>query len=620
MIGKALMGRVGLKRVRKGWRKRLGQWSKWGRMAVRLSPYVRKRKGRLALALACGLGYTLVGLLEPWTMKIILDNVILDRPLPSYLARVLAPLSQSRLALLNVMIAAMVVLAASRGVFYYYQKLLTARVGQQATADMRLELYRHLQRLSFAFHDRRRTGDLLARLTSDIRFLRDIFISLPLTIVSELMLVTGMVVVMFVMDWSLTLLALLVLPGLAVMLRLYQGPMRKAVRRQRDREGDIATIASEVLGAIKVVQGFRREEYEVDRFNVENKRSLRTGLKAARLEAKLRWYAEVTVAIVTALVIGVAARRVLVGALSPGDIIVFARYLRTFNRPLRRVSRMAERAARGAAAGERVLEMLEIVPDVRDLPGAVSPPRFKGRIAFEGVSLVRRRRPVLEHVDLEIEPGERVGIVGPTGAGKSTLVSLIPRFYEPSGGRVTIDGQDVREFTLASLREHISFVFQEPILFATTVAENIGYGRPGATREDIVRAAEQAGIHDIISALPDGYDTVIGERGGTLSGGERQCVTIARAIIKDAPIVILDEPTTGLDGWSAAMVVEALKRLMEGRTVVLISHQLGNIRGVDRVIVVDRGRVVDEGTHSALLARNDLYQSLSRFEVQEVAL
>ncbi len=514
----------------------------------------------------------------------------------------------------------MVVLAGVRGLLYYYQKLLTARVGQQATAELRMELYRHLQRLSFTFHDRRRTGDLLSRLTGDIRLLRDIFISLPLALVSELILVIGMIVVMFAMDWSLTLLALLALPSLVVMLRMYQGPMRKAQRRQREREGDIATIASEVLGAIKVVQGFRRERYEVERFAVQNKRSLRTGLKATRLEAKLRWSAELTVAAVTALVVGVAARRVLAGALSPGEIIVFVRYLRNFNRPLRRISRMAERTARGTAAGERVLEMLNIEPDVRDRPGAVKARRFDGRITFEKVGFVRpRRMRVLEDIDLEIEPGERVAIVGPTGAGKSTLVSLIPRFYEPTEGRVSVDGRDVREFTLGSLRAHISFVFQEPILFATTVAENIGYGKPGAGRAEIVKAAEAAGIAHVIEALPHGYDTVMGERGGTLSGGERQCVAIARAMIKDAPIVILDEPTTGLDTWSAAVVTAALRRLMEGRTVLLVSHDLKHARDVDRIVVMDAGRIVDRGVHAELLARNELYRTLTRFYRQEAA-
>lgn len=601
--------------VRRSGRKRWKQWSAWAHMALRLSPYLRKGRGRLALALVCGIGYTLVGLAEPWTMKLILDNVLLDRPLPSVLAPILGGWAGHGLWLLNLLVVAIVLLAVARGLLYYYQKLLAARVGQQATADMRLELYSHLQRLPFTFHDRRRTGDLLARLTSDIRFLRDIFISLPLSMTSELFLILGMIAVMFLMDWSLTLLALMILPGIAWILRMYQRPMKQAIRQQRDREGQIATIASEVLGAIKVVQGFRRERYETDRFTVENKRSLRTGLKAARLEAKLRWYAEVAVAVVTAVVIGVAARRVLAGALSPGDLIVFVSYLRTFSRPLRRVSSMAERAARGAAAGDRVLEMLAIEPTVRDLPGAVRAPTFRGAIGFDGVSFHHRKgAPVLRDVDLEIEPAERVAIVGPTGAGKTTLVSLIPRFYDPTRGRVCIDGGDVRGFTLASLRDRIALVFQEPVLFATTVAENIAYGKRDATREEIVRAAQRAGIGPIMAALPEGYDTLLGERGGTLSGGERQCVAIARALIKDAPIVLLDEPTAGLDSVSAALVIEALRGLMEGRTVISISHQIATVRDVDRVVVLEDGRVVDEGTPAALRARDGLYQTFGKLQ------
>lgn len=608
---------ISLRGVRRGLRRRWSQWKAWAGMAVRLAPYVRRHKRRLGLALAFGLGYTAVGVLEPWPLKLILDNVLLDRPLPDFLAPLLGG-AGSTITLLNLLIAAIVLFAIVRGLFYYYQKLLASRVGQQATADLRLDLYSHLQALSFTFHDRRRTGDLLARLTSDVRYLRDIFISLPLSMTGELFVVFGMVVVMFLMDWSLTLLALLALPGIAVVLRIYQKPMKAAIRRQRDREGDIATIASEVLGAIKVVQGFRREQHEIDRFTVENKRSLRTGLKATRLEAKLRWYAEVAVAVVTAIVIGVAARRVLAGALSPGDLIVFVAYLRTFTRPLRRVSSMAERAARGAAAGDRVLEMLAVEPEVRDRPDAVPAPRLRGAIALERVSFVHRgRRVALRDVSLRIAAGERVAIVGPTGSGKSTLVSLIPRFYDPTEGAVAIDGLDVRGFTLTTLRDRIALVFQEPVLFATTIAENIAYGKPDATRDEIERAGRQAGIHEIVAALPDGYDAVLGERGGTLSGGERQCVAIARAIIKDAPIVILDEPATGLDGRSAALVLGALRGLMDGRTVVVISHHLHQIRDVDRVLVLEGGRIVDEGAPADLASRQGLYQTFQRLQAGE---
>jgi ATP-binding cassette, subfamily B, bacterial len=595
-------------------RKRVGmrirQWSAWARMARRLAPYVSRRRGRFTLAVLCGVGYTAMGLVEPWTMKLILDNVILDRALPAFLSPLLGFTAGNRLLLLNVLIGTIVLLAVLRGVLYYYQQLLAARIGQEATAEMRLELYSHLQQLSFTFHDRRRTGDLLARLTSDIRLLRDVFLSLPLTVTSELLLVVGMVTVMFAMDWSLTLLALMVIPGLALMLRLYQRPMRKAIRRQRDREGDIATIASEVLGAIKVVQGFRREQHEIDRFAVENRRSLRTGLKAARLEAKLRWYAEVTVAIVAAIVLGVAARRVLAGLLSPGDLIVFVSYLRTFNRPLRRVSRLAERSARGVVAAERVLEMLTVRPEVTDRPGAVPAPRFRGEIRFDAVAFRQRGRAVLHDATLAIAPGERVALVGPTGAGKTSLVSLIPRFYDPAAGRVLVDGRDVREYTLATLRARVSLLFQEPVLFASTIAENIAYGRAGASRDEIVDAAGQAGIHHVVSRLPEGYDTVLGERGGTLSGGERQCVAIARALIKDAPIVILDEPLAGLDRHAADLVLGGLDRLMTGRTVIMISHHPEMLRDMDRIVMLEQGRVVEDGTPARLLGGDGPYARL----------
>jgi len=583
-------------------------------MARRLSRYARKKKGRLAMALACGVGYTLAGLIEPWTMKIILDNILLSQPLPWFLAG-LEGIAADRILFLNVLVVTIIAVAVARGILYYYQQLLTSSVGQQVAADMRLDLYSHIQRLSFSFHDRRRTGDVLTRLTSDIRQLRDIFVSLPLTVTGELVFMVGMVLVMFLMDTSLTLIALIVVPPLAVLLRVYRVPLKRAVRKQREREGQMANIASEVLGAMKVVQGFRRERHEIERFTVENKRSLKTGMKAARLEAKLRWHADVAVAAVTALVVSVAARRVLAGALTPGDIIVFASYLRTFNRPMRRISSMAERSARGTAAGERVLEILDIVPAVRDLPSAVDVPELRADIAFEDVSFAHRRGPtVLSGIDLRIREGERVAVVGPTGAGKTSLVSLIPRFYDVTAGRLLIGGRDVREVTLASLRRNISLVFQEPILFATTIAENIGYGKPDATIDEVVRAAEEAGIAPILAALPEGYETVLGERGGTLSGGQRQCVAIARAIIRNAPIVILDEPTTGLDSRSAELVTAALDRLMAGRTVILISHHMRTIRDVDRIVVLEGGKVVEEGTHAALLSRGGVYETLQRLQ------
>ncbi|HUF68843.1 MAG TPA: ABC transporter ATP-binding protein [Longimicrobiales bacterium] len=589
-------------------------WRKWARTGIRFLPFLRRRRRDLGWALAFGIGWVLLGVAEPWLLKLILDNVVLDHAVPfEWLGR----LPGGRIGLLNLLVFGVVLLAVLRGVFYYRQQLHASRAGQRTAADVRRTIYEHLQHLCFRFHDRRRTGDVLTRLTADVKLLRDIFISLPLSIASELVLIICMVIVMMLMDWSLTLLAFLVMPAIVILLRTYQRPMKQAIRKQRDREGHLATIASEVLGAIRVVQGYRREDYEIDRFGSQNQQSLRSGLKAARLEAKLRWFAEVAVAVVTAAVLSVATRRVLNGTLSPGELLVFVTYLRTFNRPMRRISRMAERAARGAASGDRIMDILEARPTVTNQPGARRARTFRGEIRFDEVWFEhRRRRPVLRGIDLEIAPGEKVAIVGPTGSGKSTLINLIPRFYDVTSGSVRIDGHDVREYTLASLRDQISLVFQEPVLFAASIAENIGYGKADATSGEIVEAAERAGIHDHIAALPDGYDTMLGERGGTLSGGQRQCVAIARAMIRSSPIVLLDEPTTGLDVRSTDIVVSALRRLMDGRTVIIITHDIANVRDADRIVVIDAGAIADSGTHAELLSRDGVYRAFHRLDMQ----
>lgn len=588
-------------------------WQTWARTGSRFLPFLRKRRRGLAVALLCGLGYQLLGMVEPWFLKLLLDNVVLGQPLPGMLRTPLAPVSNDRLLLLNTLVVGLVLLVLIRGVLYYYQQIASARAGQNTAADIRVAVYEHLNHLCARFHDRRRTGDVLTRLTSDVRQLRDIFIALPLSVAGELAVLIGMTTVMLLMDWGLALVALTALPAIAILLRMYQAPMKQAMRTQRERESHLASLAHEVLGAVRLVQSHGREDYETDRFRTQNKRTLRTGMRAARLEAKLRWFSEVTVVIVSAAVLSIATRRVLTGALSPGEMLVFVTYLRAFNRPLRRISKMAERAARGAASGERILEILETQPVVVDRPGAIRARRIRGDIRFENVSFeYRSSEPILDRIDLHIARGERVAVVGPTGSGKSTLLNLISRFYEPTEGCVRIDGRDVREYRLASMRGSISHVFQEPLLFATSIAENIAYGRPDATADEVVRAAESAGLHPIISALPDGYETVVSERGSTLSGGQRQCVAIARAILKDAPIVVLDEPTAGLDNQASAMVMEALRRLMDGRTVVMITHDMGTIRDFDRVIVLDRGRIVDTGTHQALAGREGLYRAYQR--------
>lgn len=610
-------GRLSFRALRRSAGRTWRGWQAWARTGARFLPYLRRRRRGLAVALGCGLGYQLLGMVEPWFLKLLLDNVVLGHPLPGLLQRPLAGVAGDRLALLNTLVVALVLLVLVRGLLYYYQQLASARAGQNTAAEIRVDVYRHLLGLCARFHDRRRTGDVLTRLTNDVRQLRDIFVSLPLNVAGELAVLIGMTVVMFLMDWSLTLIALTALPGIAVLLRMYQAPMKQAIRKQRERESILASAAHEVLGAIRVVQSYGREDAEIDRFRSQSRKTLRTGMKAARLEAKLRWFSEVTVVAVTAVVLSVATRRVLAGVISPGELLVFVAYLRAFNRPLRRISKMAERAARGAASGDRILEILDTEAEVADLPGAVRARRLRGAIGFDHVSFeYRPGERILDGIDLHIEPGERVAIVGPTGSGKSSLTGLVARFYDPTDGRVTIDGRDAREYRLTSLREQISHVLQEPLLFATTIAENISYGRAGATEDEIIAAAKAAGLHGIIAALPNDYETVVGERGGTLSGGQRQCVAIARAFLRDAPIVILDEPTAGLDNEAATTVMAALRRLMKGRTVLMITHEIGTIRDFDRVVVMERGRIADVGTDQALSSREGLYRTYQRLELK----
>jgi len=583
------------------------------RVVARLTPYLRGRKGSLVLALASTVGYMLLRLLEPWPLKLLFDNVLLGVPLPASLS-FLERLTDSRGTLLGVIVGSIVAIALLSGFLYYWQNVLSAYIGQKVVSGLRLDLFRQLQRLDFSFHDRRQTGDLLVRLIADIRLLRDALVKIPLDLSENSLLMVGMAIVMLLMDWQLALLSFAAVPLLFVFVRRYRKPMRAAIRKQRRQEGDLATIASESLGAMRVVQAFGLENQELQRFGGLDRKSLTQGVKAARIEAKLRWASDLAVGVITAAVVGVAAQRILSGALTPGDLIVFVSYLRTFSRPLRRVSRTTEQVTRTTTAGGRILEILDLVPGVRDLPDAVEAPAFRGQVSFDKTGLRHGRGPwVLRAVSLTIKPGERVGIVGPTGAGKTSLVSLVPRFYDATEGRVCIDGHDVRSFTLSSLRRQVSFVFQEPVLFATTVAENIASGRPGAEREEIEQAAMSAGIHSVIAALPEGYDTILGERGGTLSGGQRQCVAIARAILRDAPIVVLDEPTTGLDQRAAGLVTEALQQLMEGRTVLMISHDLHRLRDADRIVVLENGRLVQEGGYAEMSLTDGLFRELVEY-------
>jgi ATP-binding cassette, subfamily B, bacterial len=560
-------------------------------------------------AFLCSIAYTAMRLAEPWPLKFIFDSVLAGRPLHTPLPWINRSLEGERMLILGVSTGAILGLAALRGVFYYHQNVLAGGVGQEVVLTIRRRLFAHLQRLSLRFHAQSSIGDLLTRLTSDINVLRELMVDSLVSLLSESIILVGFLAVMLVMDWRLSLVALLAIPIIFGLLAVYSARLRAATREQRRREGRLASRVQQVLAGIHVVQMFAREADEDERLKSLNQRSLRSGSRTIRLEAELNRAIELALAAATAATLWFGTLQVLSGRLTTGELIVFVAYMQSFYRPLRRISRVAERAGKANSCAERVTDVLEQAPDVRD--GRRQAPKLVGAISLEAVDFsYGPEAPVLRGIDLEVRPGQTVALVGATGAGKSTLLSLVPRLYDPTSGVVRIDGHDVRQFTLKSLRDQISVVPQDGMLFGGDIRENIAYGWPDASDEAVEAAARAAQIHDFITSLPEGYATAIGERGVTLSGGQRQRLALARAIVRDAPIVLLDEPTTGLDAESERLVVAALERLLDGRTAVVIAHRLSTVRDADLILVMAEGRVVERGSHEALLERGGLYRKL----------
>jgi ATP-binding cassette subfamily B protein len=553
-------------------------------------------------------------------LKIVLDYLLQSRPLPGWMMPVVGWIGAGKLAVLNFAVLAVAVIAVIGAVSSYLNTYLTTNVGQWVMHDLRRTLYHHIHRLSLAEHDEKRTGDLIGRVTSDIESIQDFVTSALLGIVTNVLTLMGIIGVMLYLNWRFTLISLSIAPVLFLVVYVFTRRIKKASRDVRKKESELLSIVEEVFSSIRVVKAFAREDYEEHRFERQSLENVETALVARSLKMKLSPVVEIIVATGTCLMLAYGARLVIAGQLTAGALVVFLVYLGKMYKPMRDLSKMTDTVSKAGVGFERIREVLETEAGVRDLPHARRAAAFKGRIEFKDVSFgYSPDQPILKDVSFAIEPGQIAAFVGPTGGGKTTIINLIARFYDPVSGTVTIDGTDIKGFTLRSLRDQISFVLQDTLLFHAPIWQNIAYGRPEANRAEIVRAAELANAHEFIKDMPDGYDTMVGERGVTLSGGQRQRIAIARAVIRNTPILVLDEPTSGLDAQSEQAVFEALDRLMEGKTSIVIAHHLATIVRANMIFVVKDNQLTERGTHDELLAAGGFYAELYDIQFGEHA-
>jgi len=570
----------------------------------------------LTLGLLAAVGEGAANLLDPWPLKIVLDNVLRGRQIHGWLNPLILKITAGdKHGVLLFAAAAALAIAMVGALCSYYEKYFTTSVGQWVMHDLRGRLYSRMQRLSLAFHDQAKTGDLTSRITGDIDSVQSFITTGLLSALINSLTLVGMIGVMFYINWKFTLIALSVVPVLFLVVYHYTRLIKKSSKQVREQEGKIASVIQEVLTSMHVVKAFAREDYEQRRLEEESLESVELAMRARGLKAKLYPIVEIIVAIGTSLVLWFGARMVLDGTLSSGSLVVFILYLGKMYKPMQDLSKMTDAYSKAAVGYDRIREVLEMESDVKDLPGARPAPRFKGQIEFDNVTFgYEAERPIFQGLSLRVEPGQVAALVGPTGAGKSSVFSLLSRFYDPLSGVVKIDGRDIKTYTQKSIREQISFVLQETLLFHGPIWKNIAYGRPGATREEIVKAAQLANADEFIDKMPEGYETLVGERGVTLSGGQRQRIAIARAVIRNTPILLLDEPTSGLDAASEQLVFEALGRLMKGKTCMVIAHHLATIRSADVIYVVQDGAIAEQGTHDELLEKGGLYAELHELQ------
>ncbi len=571
----------------------------------RLLQYIRPYLKRLGLAIVCIVVAAACNLYLPWIIKDMVDKVLADKDM----------------VMLYVICVSIVVVFLIRGIFYYGQSYLVSYIGQKVVIDVREVMFRKFQRMPMAYFDKHQTGETMSYITNDVSAIQSALVDQLIEMVTEGSILIGSIVMMVYLDWKLSLLTLIVIPLVGQAMKIFGRKLKRNGTVIQERAADITSLLQESISSIRVVKSFVREEYEIKRFINQNILNFQAAMKNVQLTSLLTPTVEFLAAVSVTFIVGFGGYEVVNGQMTAGALVAFLTYAVNLANPVKRLARVYGNLQRAMAAVDRVFAVIDLPEPIRDKEDAKDLPKIEGHVKVDHVTFgYKEGVNALEDVSLEVKPGQMIAFVGPSGAGKSTIANLIPRFYEISNGAISIDGQDIRDVTVASLREQIGIVPQETMLFSTTVMENIRYGRLDATDEEVIEAAKAANADVFIRELPQGYDTPIGERGLNLSGGQRQRMSIARAILKNPRILILDEATSALDTESEKIVQAALDSLMVGRTSFVIAHRLSTIFNADQIYVIDGGRIKEHGTHEELLAKNGLYSHLYNIQFSKTAV